>query len=109
MPIVAMYHVGAWGAPYAALLTGSKLVLPGAGMSGADMYELITQEHVTVALGVPTIWLTLHNHLHANRLQVPTLARVCVGGRSEERRVGKEGRSRWSGSLEKNDGLLSGR
>lgn len=80
MPMVAMYHVGAWGAPYAALLTGSKLVLPGAGMSGADMYELITQEHVTVALGVPTIWLTLHNHLHANRLQVPTLARVCVGG-----------------------------
>lgn len=80
MPMVAMYHVGAWGAPYAALLTGSKLVLPGAGMSGADMYELITQEHVTVALGVPTIWLTLHNHLHANQLQVPTLARVCVGG-----------------------------
>lgn len=80
MPMVAMYHVGAWGAPYAALLAGSKLVLPGAGMSGADMYELITQEHVTVALGVPTIWLTLHNHLHANQLQVPTLARVCVGG-----------------------------
>lgn len=80
MPMVAMYHVGAWGSPYAALLAGSKLVLPGAGMSGADMYELITAEQVTVALGVPTIWLTLHNHLHAQQLTVPSLTRVCVGG-----------------------------
>ena len=80
MPMVAMYHAGAWGAPYAAPLAGSKLVLPGSGMSGADMHELITQEHVTVGLGVPTIWLTLHNYLHEKAAAVPSLERVCVGG-----------------------------
>lgn len=80
LPMVAMYHVGAWGAPYAAPLSGCKLVLPGAGMSGEAMHELITQESVNVALGVPTIWLTLHNYLSAHQLQVPSLERVCVGG-----------------------------
>ncbi|MEX2333801.1 MAG: AMP-binding protein, partial [Pseudohongiella sp.] len=59
LPMVAMYHAGAWGAPYAAPLAGCKLVLPGAGMDGASMSALISQEGVTVGLGVPTIWLTL--------------------------------------------------
>lgn len=80
MPMVAMYHAGAWGAPYAAPLAGCKLVLPGSGMSGPAMYELIDSERVTVGLGVPTIWLTLHNYLHEAARQVPTLERVCVGG-----------------------------
>lgn len=80
MPMVAMYHAGAWGAPYAAPLAGAKLVLPGSGMRGADMHELITNEKVTVGLGVPTIWLTLHNFLSENDAAVPSLERVCVGG-----------------------------
>jgi fatty-acyl-CoA synthase len=80
MPMVAMYHVGAWGAPYAAPLAGCKLVLPGAGMSGEAMHELITNERVTVGLGVPTIWLTLHSYLSETQQQIPSLERVCVGG-----------------------------
>jgi len=83
MPMVAMYHAGAWGAPYAAPLAGCKLVLPGNGMSGAAMAELIDAEGVTVGLGVPTIWLTLHTYLRDAApadLSVETLERVCVGG-----------------------------
>lgn len=80
MPMVAMYHAGAWGAPYAAPLSGCKLVLPGAGMNGPAMFELITQEQVTVGLGVPTIWLTLHNYLRTSGETVESLERVCVGG-----------------------------
>ncbi|WP_301774853.1 long-chain fatty acid--CoA ligase [Pseudidiomarina terrestris] len=80
MPMVAMYHAGAWGAPYASPLAGCKLVLPGMGMSGAAMYELIATENVTVGLGVPTIWLTLHNYLNETTSSVPSLERVCVGG-----------------------------
>ncbi|HDZ10353.1 long-chain fatty acid--CoA ligase [Pseudohongiella sp.] len=80
MPMVAMYHAGAWGAPYAAPLAGCKLVLPGAGMDGASMSELINSEGVTVGLGVPTIWLTLHNHWADNDVSNTTLERVCVGG-----------------------------
>ncbi len=80
LPMVAMYHAGAWGAPYAAPLSGCKLVLPGAGMDGASMSELIVSEGVTVGLGVPTIWLTLHNYWEENKVSGTTLKRVCVGG-----------------------------
>lgn len=80
LAMVAMYHAGAWGAPYAAPLAGCKLVLPGAGMDGASMSELISSEGVTVGLGVPTIWLTLHNYWIDNNASNTTLERVCVGG-----------------------------
>ncbi|RUO75746.1 long-chain fatty acid--CoA ligase [Pseudidiomarina taiwanensis] len=80
LPMVAMYHAGAWGAPYAAPLVGCKLVLPGDGMSGMAMQELIASEQVTVGLGVPTIWLTLHNYLQDSGQAIPSLERVCVGG-----------------------------
>lgn len=80
MPMVAMYHAGAWGAPYAAPLAGCKLVLPGSGMDGKSMSELIETEGVTVGLGVPTIWLTLHNYWSEQQLKTTSLQRVCVGG-----------------------------
>ncbi len=80
LAMVAMYHAGAWGAPYAAPLAGCKLVLPGAGMDGASMSELIESEGVTVGLGVPTIWLTLHNYWSDRNVRDTSLERVCVGG-----------------------------
>lgn len=80
MPMVTMYHVAAWGAPYAGPLSGCKLVFTGDKTSGSAMAEIIRSEQVTVGLGVPTIWLTLHNYLAENNLTVPSLKRVCVGG-----------------------------
>lgn len=80
MPVVAMYHAGAWGAPYAAPLAGCKLVLPGNGMSGAALQELINSEGVTVGLAVPTIWLTLHSYAQQHNRSLAPLQRVCVGG-----------------------------
>jgi len=47
LPIVPMFHVCAWGVPYAALMAGSKLVLPGAGMDGKSLTELLVAEDVT--------------------------------------------------------------
>ncbi len=58
-PIVPMFHVNAWGTPFAAVMTGSKLVLPGGDMTGENFYNMIKQEGCTIALGVPTIWLAL--------------------------------------------------
>jgi fatty-acyl-CoA synthase len=63
MPVVPMFHVNAWGLPYAAATSGSRLVLPGPRMTPGDLGELIEAEGVTVAAGVPTIWqgmLRLH-------------------------------------------------
>ncbi len=58
-PIVPMFHVNAWGTPFAAAMTGSKLVLPGGDMTGENFYNMIKQEGCTISLGVPTIWLAL--------------------------------------------------
>jgi fatty-acyl-CoA synthase len=56
LPVVPMFHANAWGMPYAAALAGSKLVLPGPRMDPADLAQLITDERVTFAGAVPTIW-----------------------------------------------------
>ena len=56
LPIVPMFHANAWGLPYAAAMAGSKLVLPGPRMDPADLARLITEEQVTFAGAVPTIW-----------------------------------------------------
>ena len=52
-----MFHVIGWGLPYIGAMNGIKLVLPGMGMDGAALVELIQKEQVTLAFGVPTIWL----------------------------------------------------
>lgn len=59
MSVVPMLHVTVWGLPYAAPLNGCRLVLPGARLDGASLYELIEGERVTCAAGVPTIWRSL--------------------------------------------------
>ncbi len=80
MPVVPMFHVNAWGLPYAAALVGAKLVLPGPAMDGASLFELCEREGVTFSAGVPTIWLGLVNHLREKKLVFSTLARTVIGG-----------------------------
>lgn len=80
MPVVPMFHVNAWGIPYIAALTGCKLVLPGPDMDGRSLYELCESEQVTVAAGVPTVWLGLLAHVRQGDLQFSTLQRLVVGG-----------------------------
>jgi len=81
LPIVPMFHVNAWGAPYAALMVGMKMVLPGPKMAdGETLHDLITTENVTFSSGVPTIWLALLDYLESAKKIVPTLRRVSVGG-----------------------------
>ena len=80
LPVVPMFHVNAWGLPYAALMTGCKLVMPGPQLDGPSIYSLLESEKVTVAAGVPTIWLGLINHMKQNGLTFSTLKRSLVGG-----------------------------
>jgi acyl-CoA synthetase (AMP-forming)/AMP-acid ligase II len=56
LPVVPMFHVNAWGLPYAACMVGAKLVYPGAGLDGKSLYELFESEGVTMSAGVPTVW-----------------------------------------------------
>jgi acyl-CoA synthetase (AMP-forming)/AMP-acid ligase II len=80
MPIVPMFHINAWCIPYAAMIGGVKLVLPGPRLDCAGLYELMETEGVTVSAGVPTIWLGLAQHLEQNDLRLSTLQRVITGG-----------------------------
>jgi 3-(methylthio)propionyl---CoA ligase len=80
LPIVPMFHINAWCIPYAALVGGAKLVLPGPRLDGASLYELMESERVTVSAGVPTVWLGLVQHLERHNLRFSTLQRVVSGG-----------------------------
>lgn len=80
MPVVPMFHANAWGIPFTAPAVGAKLVLPGRHSDGAHLARLIRTEGVTAAVGVPTVWLGLAEHLEAEGGEVPSLKRILVGG-----------------------------
>ena len=81
LPIVPMFHVNAWGAPYASLMAGSKMVMPGPKMAdGESLQNLIETEKVTFSSGVPTIWLALLDYLEKTGKTIPSLKRASVGG-----------------------------
>jgi len=81
LPIVPMFHVNAWGNPYACPVAGAKMVMPGNKMGdGPTLATLINEEGVTMSAGVPTVWLNLLAHLRSTGERVDTLQRVVVGG-----------------------------
>jgi 3-(methylthio)propionyl---CoA ligase len=80
LPVVPMFHVNAWGLPYAACMTGAKLVFPGPGLDGKSLYELFESEKVTVSAGVPTVWQGLLTYVEANGLKFSTMRRTVIGG-----------------------------
>lgn len=80
MPVVPMFHVNAWGVPYCAAMAGSRLVMPGPGLDGESLVKLIDSQGVTLALGVPTIWLGLLAHAKGMGSKLESLKRTVVGG-----------------------------
>jgi acyl-CoA synthetase (AMP-forming)/AMP-acid ligase II len=80
LPVVPMFHVNAWGLPYSVLLSGAKLVFPGAALDGKSLYELFESERVTFSAGVPTVWLGLVNYVLQNNLEFSTFRRTVIGG-----------------------------
>jgi 3-(methylthio)propionyl---CoA ligase len=80
LTVVPMFHANAWGLPFAVPAAGAKLVLPGRHADGANLARLIAAESVTIAVGVPTVWLGLVEHLEATGGDLPSLERIVVGG-----------------------------
>jgi fatty-acyl-CoA synthase len=80
LPVVPMFHVNAWGLPYAACMMGSKLVFPGPGLDGKSLYELFENERVTLSAGVPTVWQGLLGYVDANDVKFSTMRRTIIGG-----------------------------
>jgi fatty-acyl-CoA synthase len=80
LPIVPMFHANAWALTFSAPMAGASMVMPGAGMDGKSIYELLDSEKVNVSAAVPTVWLGLLQHLEENNLQLPYLDAVAIGG-----------------------------
>jgi 3-(methylthio)propionyl---CoA ligase len=85
LPVVPMFHVNAWGIPYAAAMSGAKLVFPGPKLDGASLHELFMGEKVTLSLGVPTVWLGLLQYLEQSGKRLDGVQRVTVGGSAAPR------------------------
>ena len=80
LPVVPMFHVNAWCLPYATLVAGARLVLPGPKLDGASLYDLMEAEGVTVSAGVPTIWQGLIAHMEQHGRKFSTMRRTATGG-----------------------------
>ncbi|MFH7807823.1 long-chain-fatty-acid--CoA ligase [Acinetobacter sp. BSP-153] len=80
LPVVPMFHVNAWGTPYAAAMVGCTVVLPGPGLDGPSLVNMIDSYKVTVALGVPTIWQGLLAAAKQLGSQLTSMNRNVVGG-----------------------------
>jgi fatty-acyl-CoA synthase len=80
MPVVPMFHANAWGLAFACPAAGAKMVMPGGQLDGASVYALLEGERVTFSAAVPTVWLSLLQHLRDNGLTLPHLQRVVIGG-----------------------------
>jgi fatty-acyl-CoA synthase len=80
LAIVPLFHANAWALTYAVPSAGAKMVMPGAGMDGRSIYELLDSEQVTATAAVPTVWLGLLQYLEESGKKLPYLNRVVVGG-----------------------------
>ncbi|UVO50678.1 long-chain fatty acid--CoA ligase [Sphingomonas sp. SUN019] len=87
--VTPLFHVNAWGIPYAAAICGAKLVLPGSALDPASLYDLALGEAATFSLGVPTVWFGFCDHLERDRSAEERAAlrlnRVFTGGAATPR------------------------
>ena len=82
LPVAPMFHANAWGIPYTAVMTGARLILPGPNVDAESILDLLEQEHVTCACGVPTVWLSVLYALEKNpgRWKFSSPVRILCGG-----------------------------
>ena len=80
LPVVPMFHANCWGLALTSPLVGATLVMPGAKLDGASIYELLNEYRVTFSAAVPTVWLMLLQYLEANNAKLPYLRKVVIGG-----------------------------
>lgn len=80
LPVVPMFHVNAWGLPYAAPMAGAPMVFPGRALDGASLFDLMDDEGVTCSQGVPTVWMGLITHMRKVGRKPKKLESVVIGG-----------------------------
>lgn len=86
---VPMFHVNAWGFPYAAAMCGAKVCLPASQIDAASLCELAEQEQCTMSIGVPTVWLSFMDYLerYPERRVRLNINRIVMGGSATPRNL----------------------
>jgi acyl-CoA synthetase (AMP-forming)/AMP-acid ligase II len=80
MPVVPLFHANGWSFAFSAPMAGAGLVSPGAKLDGASIHELLENYGVTITAAVPTVWLSLLQHLETTNSGITSLKRVVIGG-----------------------------
>ncbi len=80
MPVVPMFHANCWGLALTSPMIGAAMVMPGAKLDGASIYELLDKYRVTFSAAVPTVWLMLLQYLEDTGNKLPYLKHVVIGG-----------------------------
>jgi fatty-acyl-CoA synthase len=91
MPVVPMFHANCWAMAFAAPIAGASIVMPGAKLDGASVFELLDRYKVTCTAAVPTVWLMLLQHLEATGAKLPHLKKVVIGGSAWPRSAARPG------------------
>src|SRR5688572_24989833 len=96
LPVVPMFHVNAWGLPFASVLVGAKLMMPGPNLDAASLLEDLEQEEVTLTAGVPTVFLAVLQALDAEpeRYDLSKLRAMVIGGSAAPKGVIKDYKER---------------
>ncbi len=89
LPVVPLFHANGWSLAFSAPMVGATLVMPGAKMDGASIYELLNTYKVSFTAGVPTVWLMLLHDLEKTGQKLPYLKRVVIGGSACPRAMAK--------------------
>jgi fatty-acyl-CoA synthase len=89
LPVAPMFHANAWGLPYTCVMTGARLILPGPNVDAESVLDLMSQEMVTMACGVPTVWLGVLAALEKNpeRWKRTSPVRIVCGGTAPPERL----------------------
>jgi fatty-acyl-CoA synthase len=90
MPVVPMFHANGWSLAFSTPMVGAAMVLPGAKMDGASIYELLETYRVSFTAAVPTVWLMLLQDLEKTGAMLPHLRRVVIGGSACPRAIAQK-------------------
>ena len=85
LPVVPLFHVNAWGLPFAAPLKGASFIFPGPALDGPSLFSLMEAEEVSSAWGVPTVWLSLQSEIAKKGRKPIGLDSIIVGGSAAPR------------------------
>ncbi len=85
LPVVPLFHANSWSIAFSAPMSGAKLVMPGAKLDGASVYEMLESEQVQVTAGVPTVWLMLLQYMQKEGKRFSHLKRCVIGGSAAPR------------------------